>query len=1060
MLQQSSSAVSGFKDPGMTDAKDDEEHFYCSAIQNVENIICAGSDTEESPEETVAKRYRYEEAARRYAQGLLPLLQSASLRGPLDDGWINPWRYRPHTKPKLWKSGAVDMLHNRPEILKPAVEHGQEDQKLREISALGKVQVTDGKGASREQPPKARSSLDEARSHKTAYSRHTLPTELHHWTPQAQKSRGDDEIGMFRGRNTSNQVDIKGPSSSTSTGHNSTKAKRAADAEWLKGSYISKQARWESAAVSTPTPMPDPTSMPKPRRKPRAKLLPSKEVSQSSPRALFGSTPQTIERRPSTTGKNSRFSILSRPEDERIRVSNSGESRVEDRARLNCGANESEIGTFTSLTRSKVRYSSSSSLSSKRKAGDPIISSRRAGVNEKHRATPIDNRVDYQPESFEDLSFITEVAPSCGDLEKFQYRKRRKLDSVSPHDCNNSPSQASLLSPQPVATEYVDDHKTYVESSNTHPGDDFMRASTQRQILSVTPPHQVEISPPKASHLEQSFAENSDSVAAPVSLSMNVSPHATDFVEEKLSDDSWDLVEDVSKIKASLRAGGGKVEDDISRISPLADIGNHDNHRHKPQTTTPRRTGSPAKSQGPTSMKSSCVQQLLARDEHVPFGDSSTQSYNSTPLEARSSFDMQEQIQFNDVDISTEGQGVIALTDEDSSTPQAQQTFEDRPTPSSHQIQRALDDHLHQENTLTRSIQPRPNQRQDAEQGDQVYNASPVTLTQKAQFVEFTSTQAQSPSSRGSRLSMIGPQSPWHHEENGLIATVAWRKSSIGSRPAADDSEGKVDDWEKMDRPTTPDNDIKPFSDFMSPTPSPAKAELVAVRAKLPSTQQVLEAAVTNPWNSSLKKPGSGKSQKRVSFGDLPSTTEHGSSPLRISSPPPPSTSELIASLPGQQLPNHPPSAKQFEMHFAAAAKSKPMLPGGLSQGSPGIIAMAERFIAADENAVKSQKRHRVSPSSPPRPLLTSSPSKVNTGTREGNIADKSEVNHEAEGPRLGAVDGEENIGSIVNELGNFLQEWSVDAELKKLNTSCTSKPSEAPSYSARRRFTDFNNPW
>lgn len=60
------------------------------------DILCPGSDNDESREEHRKKRRRIERQAHQYLQGQPLFILSASLRGPLDDEWFNPWaRKRP-----------------------------------------------------------------------------------------------------------------------------------------------------------------------------------------------------------------------------------------------------------------------------------------------------------------------------------------------------------------------------------------------------------------------------------------------------------------------------------------------------------------------------------------------------------------------------------------------------------------------------------------------------------------------------------------------------------------------------------------------------------------------------------------------------------------------------------------------------------------------------------------------------------------------------------------------------------------------------------------------------
>lgn len=60
-------------------------------IPSPEDILCFGSDEEETAEEHRDKRRRIEIQGQQYLQGRPLFILSASLRGPLNEAWVNPW---------------------------------------------------------------------------------------------------------------------------------------------------------------------------------------------------------------------------------------------------------------------------------------------------------------------------------------------------------------------------------------------------------------------------------------------------------------------------------------------------------------------------------------------------------------------------------------------------------------------------------------------------------------------------------------------------------------------------------------------------------------------------------------------------------------------------------------------------------------------------------------------------------------------------------------------------------------------------------------------------------
>lgn len=65
-------------------------HFE-SAFTSSEDVLLAGSDEEETPEENRNKRRRVESLAKQYLEGKGLFILTAGLRGPLNEGWVNPW---------------------------------------------------------------------------------------------------------------------------------------------------------------------------------------------------------------------------------------------------------------------------------------------------------------------------------------------------------------------------------------------------------------------------------------------------------------------------------------------------------------------------------------------------------------------------------------------------------------------------------------------------------------------------------------------------------------------------------------------------------------------------------------------------------------------------------------------------------------------------------------------------------------------------------------------------------------------------------------------------------
>ncbi|KAL6901208.1 hypothetical protein GGI43DRAFT_370800 [Trichoderma evansii] len=72
--------------------------IYCEAVLQPQDIYYEGSEDEDY-DNAEARRQRYEAAGQRFLDGNVPLLLSATLKGPFEEesGWVNPWRSKNRT---------------------------------------------------------------------------------------------------------------------------------------------------------------------------------------------------------------------------------------------------------------------------------------------------------------------------------------------------------------------------------------------------------------------------------------------------------------------------------------------------------------------------------------------------------------------------------------------------------------------------------------------------------------------------------------------------------------------------------------------------------------------------------------------------------------------------------------------------------------------------------------------------------------------------------------------------------------------------------------------------
>ncbi|KAL7943752.1 hypothetical protein V8C42DRAFT_328358 [Trichoderma barbatum] len=74
------------------------DSIYSEAVSQPQDIYYEGSEDEDY-EDAEARRLRYEAAGQRFLAGRVPLLLSATLKGPFEEesGWVNPWRSKNRT---------------------------------------------------------------------------------------------------------------------------------------------------------------------------------------------------------------------------------------------------------------------------------------------------------------------------------------------------------------------------------------------------------------------------------------------------------------------------------------------------------------------------------------------------------------------------------------------------------------------------------------------------------------------------------------------------------------------------------------------------------------------------------------------------------------------------------------------------------------------------------------------------------------------------------------------------------------------------------------------------
>jgi hypothetical protein len=455
-----------------SDNGEDEERLYCSAPQAPEDIIWAGSDTEQSADEIERKRLRYEYHAQRCLRGQLPILLSANLKGSFNKGCVNPWRYRKRKVPDWWQPGSENMLFTKANVLKRAAEHGMGHLNPTEALAWCKAEAEAEALIKREEVDVI--DLDE-------YSDAELVMEEDRKTNDQEVLQRDHD-GRTQGRSNTPQAHAhpERPSISAAARNNIEQlsreldierrsTKRAADSLWLKGSYVSKRAKWNSPAESSPTPLPNVHSEKEQRQRlgstrssipresnpttPRAAEAQNRELLLSSGNSgSEDSHPPASRTQINPPFRKSRLSNLTpilienesafRDREEGPRETSVSAINYEEEMDLQDNQPSPHIFTFSSLKLINDSIPVMNPPTTQHHMQSVGFHSGKLSTVP-HSKTPRTRSSVEEVDEVDEISFITEIAPSSRDLEHFKYRKKRQSsrqessgpsEKIEPHE--------------------------------------------------------------------------------------------------------------------------------------------------------------------------------------------------------------------------------------------------------------------------------------------------------------------------------------------------------------------------------------------------------------------------------------------------------------------------------------------------------------------------------------------------------------------------------------------------------------------------------------------------
>lgn len=111
------------------------------------DVLCPGSSDEDTPEVCATKKLQREALGQEYLQDRPPLILSAGLRGPLHDGWVNPWGKakrrrvsKTHVVPRFTAAARRDIRKRDAGSSAESSSEGDNSSEGSEISSTEKLQ--------------------------------------------------------------------------------------------------------------------------------------------------------------------------------------------------------------------------------------------------------------------------------------------------------------------------------------------------------------------------------------------------------------------------------------------------------------------------------------------------------------------------------------------------------------------------------------------------------------------------------------------------------------------------------------------------------------------------------------------------------------------------------------------------------------------------------------------------------------------------------------------------------------------------------------------------------
>lgn len=1041
-----------------------DEPLYCEASHAPEDVICSGSE-DEYYESATARRLHYEAQALRYLDGEQPFLLSASLKGPFtkESGWTNPWRS------KRAKAAKSNQTPTKPTSKEEIVIPGTTSHIL-EVDEEVSEEEADRFEELRQMPRVSRYESHEPSSTQ-ATSLYPLPSPGSTHAPSVVSNPYMDSSTLKRVQSWRDDVKTTAASKEPFWAPNADQSnqvgtkKRPSNSDWLR-KQVSKRAKLDTEASS---------SINSPVEAVVGNRLPLSRPSISAKTTMGSST--------NDEWTNENDSAIQRHESPDC-ADNDGRKSKKPLTRQIV----SQIASPEDIPMPDASLPSRLKPKSGQGASPAILAQRKQLSQSAALQTALDqpsSGASFGGEGIipQDPMMETESPRQVQQMWEEQSSKQEpsssQLKSMAPqklHESSDSDSEDTNPDDQSTSTS-ADDHLDHVTELETQQDNSFLFRTRAKHGKPASPEaHQPAIalraaSSSSLSSLSSYLSSPPDSLANSDEEQLPIPPADTSDGDSESTDDS-EITDDDTEIAAIDVKVADKEDLQANNASPT---GRHD--------------FSLSDTSSLTSLESSLDSEENADFNHPSYLSGNSQNEEETISKAVVST-LQEEglIQNTQHDLAranlfqqlNSGNNVIEQDEEQGEEVTATHMGLQQHTQSPWMKQSQEIVYLPQELASTNDESQRRHSGYSAAHLQESYH-EPVTASRTPVEVSFSRSQGQRAMSEHNHpqpqtsqiqqdvpsqtagflgLDIIASQAlsavrslfPWSDND----AHLTLPPSQISAPTSSPDKQLLSESFDRSEpleepqelpprtdshvhRPSTPDtaksaiseltSSIKPFSNFLTLSPikqwKPKRISL-ASGSHLPSTQLLIDTATSNPWTDK----SSTKADRRVSFAPLPDEQEKEVDPdankeneevearihvrtsnrshkkagprTRAASPP--------LAVHSDDLQDHD---NRFAAHFQAMTKNnriprlgRRLLPSASQQvpGSPAVEAMAEAFIEAEQT--KSASIDGISSSASP------------LGQDQEAV------------PPLLNEESVDDVSAVIDNLGDFLNAWDVDAEL------------------------------